>query len=262
MDTAVDEVGPEYLEATATFVARAKRLSYRRMCPRLGGILLDVGCGPGIDTVELIKYVGQTGHVTGVDHNAAMVSAANQRAELAGVSGRVTHRCGDAAALPFPDDTFDAVRSERLLLHLTDPAGAISDMVRVTRPGGRVVVLDTDFGSHSIDAFDLKTAKALVQTLAETSLKNGYSGRRLLGLMKHECLTRSSLTVLPLCFTRYEHWRSTVRMDAVERDAIRTGAVSKAELNRWRKEMRSRADSGTFFASLTMVLVSSVKQSR
>ena len=61
---------------------------------------------------------------------------------------------GDAHALDEPDDAFDAVRSERTLQWLADPAAAVAEMVRVVRPGGRVSLIDTDWSTFTIDVGD------------------------------------------------------------------------------------------------------------
>ena len=119
---------------------------------RPGQKVLDVGCGPGTDTVALGQIVGSSGTVSGLDHDAAMVAEADRRARDSGVSAWVKHRLGEASALPWEANEFDASRSERLLEHLLRPEDALVEMVRVTKPGGRVVVLDTDWGSLSTDA--------------------------------------------------------------------------------------------------------------
>src|SRR5436305_2099326 len=110
-------VDPGYLDEAARLVAGGKRLSYDRMRLSPGAVVLDVGCGPGTDTIPLAELVGVRGRVYGIDHDAGMVAEAQRRAEEAGVGERTEHAQGDAYALPFDEAKFDAVRSERLFLH-------------------------------------------------------------------------------------------------------------------------------------------------
>lgn len=188
-----------------------------------------------------------------------MVRRADVRAVEAGVAARVEHHLGDAGELPFPDESFDAVRCERLLQHVGDPAAALAEMVRVARPGGRVVALDTDWGSHSVDAPDVLTGRALARTLAETSLTNGYSGRRLYGLMAAAGLSEVTVEVIALRLTDYGLWRFITRQDVVEEDAELAGVVDVGALGRWREELLRKDEQGTFFASVNLVLVSGSK---
>jgi SAM-dependent methyltransferase len=76
-----------------------------------------------------------------------LLDAAWRRDEGSGVRYAV----GDITALDFPDATFDAVRTERVLQHLADPDAAIRELIRVTVPGGRVCLIDTDWESFLVD---------------------------------------------------------------------------------------------------------------
>jgi ubiquinone/menaquinone biosynthesis C-methylase UbiE len=73
--------------------------------------------------------------------------------EVARHLGSVVGPRGSVVALDFPDGHVDGVRSERVLQHLADPGAAIAELVRVTRPGGRVCVIDTDWPSLTHDGF-------------------------------------------------------------------------------------------------------------
>ena len=166
----VANVDGAYLEKAAQLTADVKLRSYEQMEIRPGMAVLDLGCGPGIDTVALAERVGRKGWVVGVDHDPLMVSQAMTRADEVVASAWVVHHVGDATDMYMLDnDTFDAVRSDRLFQHLKDPVGALTEMIRVTRPGGRVVVVDTDWGSHSADSTDVEVERALANTLAETA---------------------------------------------------------------------------------------------
>lgn len=105
-----------------------------------GQDVLDVACGTGIVARHAADRVGATGHVTGVDLNAAMLAVASR------LRPDVTWRQGDAAALPFDDDSFDVVTCQSAAMFFPDVVAALREMGRVTRPGGAVAV----------QAFDLR----------------------------------------------------------------------------------------------------------
>ncbi len=158
--------------------ARKKQLTYTAMHLQPDQHVLDVGCGPGVDTIALAEFIGASGSVDGVDANPAMVAAAEHRASAAGVHDRVQHRVADALVLPFDANTFDAVRAERLFQHLSDPRAALAELLRVTRPGGWIVVLDTDYSSFTVDSDQTDLERRLALAAAQ-SVRSGYAARKL-----------------------------------------------------------------------------------
>jgi arsenite methyltransferase len=98
--------------------------------------VLEVGCGIGVGTANLARDHGC--RVVGIDRSAQMIEWAGRRAREHGVEDRVELHVADATALPFDDGRFDIAYTESVLAFLDDPALAIREMVRVTRPGGWV----------------------------------------------------------------------------------------------------------------------------
>jgi SAM-dependent methyltransferase len=252
-------VDPAYLDAAARLAAGGKRLSYARMHIAPGAAVLDVGCGPATDTLPLAALVGPAGRVAGVDQDAAMVAEAERRAQAAGLGERVEHRQADAAALPFDTGAFDAVRCERLFMHLRQPEQALAEMMRVARPGGRVVVMDTDWGTRSVDTPETELERRMARVLAEVCLNNGYSGRRLYGMAKRAGLADLQVDVVPLYVTDYGLWRLLSRMDVAGAEAVRAGAMTADEVARLDASWRAAGEAGTFFALTSMVMVTGIK---
>jgi SAM-dependent methyltransferase len=96
-----------------------------------GHRVLDVGCGPGALTTELVRRLGAD-FVSAVDPSETFVSAARDR------HPGVAVRLGSAEQLPFADQTFDGVLAQLVVHFMADPSEGLSEMVRVTRPGGVV----------------------------------------------------------------------------------------------------------------------------
>ena len=106
--------------------------------------MLDVGCGFGLETLRLAA-LARPGRVVGIDKSADFIAEAKARAAAASLA--IDFDVGDADALPYPDASFDCVRAERLLIYLTDPAKAVAEMKRVAKPGGRIALIEPDFGT-------------------------------------------------------------------------------------------------------------------
>lgn len=100
--------------------------------------VLDVACGPGLVVAAFARVAR---HVTGIDLTPAMIERARALAGERGL-GNVTLTVGDAWPLPYPDAAFSVAVSRFAFHHFPEPAAVLAEMVRVCRPGGRVVVAD------------------------------------------------------------------------------------------------------------------------
>ena len=109
---------------------------------RAGQRALDVGCGPGALTAQLVERLG-TGHVAAIDPSASFVAATKARFPDLDV------RSGTAENLPYDDDSFDAALAQLVVHFMTDPVVGLREMARVTRPGGIVAACVWDHGGAS-----------------------------------------------------------------------------------------------------------------
>ena len=100
--------------------------------------VLDVACGPGIVACDFARHASR---VTGIDLTPAMIEQARAIQAKEGLSN-LDWRVGDVSALPFASHSFDVAFTRYSFHHLLDPAGALSELARVARPRGRVVVVD------------------------------------------------------------------------------------------------------------------------
>jgi arsenite methyltransferase len=106
-----------------------------------GDAVLDIGCGAGVDSLVAGRMVGPTGRVVGIDVTAAMLAQARENQARLGL-GQVSFQVGDAKALPFPDNDFDAVISNGVLNLTLNKAQALGETHRVLKPGGRLMLAD------------------------------------------------------------------------------------------------------------------------
>ena len=111
---------------------------------------LDVGCGIGHWGMLLASVMDARVRFTGMDREPAWVEKATARARERGLGERFTYREGDAQRLPFPDDSFDLVTCQTVLIHLPDPNAAIAEMKRVARPGGLVMAAEPNNLTESL----------------------------------------------------------------------------------------------------------------
>ena len=136
-----------------------------------GQRVLDVGCGPGALTAVLVDRVGSD-HVTAVDPSEPFAAAATAR--FSGVDVRVA----SAEALPFQDDAFDTAIAQLVVHFMSDPVRGISEMRRVTRPGGVVAacVWDHAGGRGPVGTFWRAAAKLDPTVVDQSDLPGAREG--------------------------------------------------------------------------------------
>lgn len=122
---------PALFEPWANVVAEAAEISP-------GDSVLDVACGTGVLACAVAKRVEPGGSVTGLDPNDDMLKVARRK------SDSIEWRAGRAEAIPFADETFDAVVSQFGMMFFGDAVRALREMMRVLRPGGRLAVAVCD----------------------------------------------------------------------------------------------------------------------
>jgi ubiquinone/menaquinone biosynthesis C-methylase UbiE len=124
-----------------------------------GERVLDVGSGTGTMTRRLAAAVGPEGTALGIEPNGMLRGVAEARAAADGTGA--TFCQGLATEIPLPDASVDLVWCERVLQHVPDAQAAITEMVRVLRPGGRAVLLDSDHESRVNSDIDPEVARSI-----------------------------------------------------------------------------------------------------
>jgi SAM-dependent methyltransferase len=231
----------------ATPAVRANHLrTFALLDAAPGGRFLDVGCGTGDYARELAELVGPTGHVTAIDASAAMVEVARGRAEGTGLP--VSFQVADAQALPFPEASFDGCRAERVLQYLDDPDAALREMVRVVRPGGRVVATEPDWDCLICDlpGIDCDIWRRAVAAIGDDA-GNAWMGRELHRRFRAAGVVDVAIEPTALILTD-----ASVLLDqagarrSIEK-ACALGAISRAETDMLFSTMLASSEQGDFF---------------
>lgn len=230
----------------------------RRLRLAVGESLLDVGCGLGDAAVSLAEDVGHDGRVVGIDASSSMLMVARQRAETAGRPVRFS--LGDAVALDEPDRSFDAVRSERTLQWLIDPAAAVCELMRVVKPGGRVSLIDTDWSTLSIDVGDAEISTQVRAAMSVERRRASNVGSRLGGLARGAGLDVVDATSRTQQWTEWDPDASPApdgcfSMRSLAYDLAATGQIDSADTRRFVSVIHDAARCGRFGMSLTMFAV-------
>jgi arsenite methyltransferase len=168
----------------------------RTLALRPGEHVVDIGAGPGFLAVEMAAALGPDGRVHAIEPSESMRGLAGKRTRQPGAAP-VEISAGSAEALPLPDASVDVAVSTQVLEYVPDVAGALAEIHRVLRPGGRVLLLDTDWDSivwHSRD--NARTARILAAW--EEHLVDPHLPRTLAPALRTAGFTEVATQVLPL----------------------------------------------------------------
>lgn len=157
-----------------------------------GEFVLDVGSGNGILAREMASDVGPKGHVVGVDPAKTMVSMAKAACPVADFIP------GDAMKLPTEDLYFDAVMASQVMCFVPCVDTVLSEMHRTLKPGGRLVILDTDWGSLVWTCSDKELLARSIEELT-SPYSSAHTPRKLSHQLKNagfEISSRQSHTIL------------------------------------------------------------------
>jgi SAM-dependent methyltransferase len=196
-----------------------------------GSSCLDVGCGGGHVSRDLARRVGTEGRVVGVDLDPEVIALARADAQREGVTN-VLFEVGDAAALK-PGD-YDVAYSRFLLSHVPSPAVVLRSIAGALRPGGTVILEDTDFRA-SFCYPECAAYGRYVQLYRETVSRFGGDadiGPALPALLRSAGVKDIEVdTFQPSALTGAPKLMSVVTLERISRSAIGEGLASPQELD-------------------------------
>jgi arsenite methyltransferase len=229
-------------------VLRRRGLVHAALATEPGDRVLDVGCGPGFYVAELLDRVGPGGSVVGIDVSADMLAVAAQRAE--GHENVEFHE-GAATALPLPDESVDRAVSVQVLEYVEDIPGALREMHRVLRRGGRLVLWDVDWGTVSWHAIDRELMQRVLESW-DKHLVHPSLPRVLCAQLRHAGFTQVDMaghTFATSELSPEAYGGALVSM--LKNYVVEQGGMGEEDARRWHEEQRALGASGEFFFSVT-----------
>jgi ubiquinone/menaquinone biosynthesis C-methylase UbiE len=238
------------------FIRAYKRRTFELLDLQPGDHVLDLGCGTGDDVQELARLVGPSGRVVGVDRSETVIAEARER--VLRTTLPVAFQVEDASALPFPDASFDACRADRVFHHLEHPCQALGELLRVVRPGGRILIFDPDFETAIVDAPDRALTRRLLNFYCD-GYRDGWMGRRLPGLFGEAGLTEIIIEPVPVLLTDFAQANVVLALESTAARAAASGLVDGVEGVAWLDALRTASGNGQFFAAITAFMVMGCK---
>ena len=218
---------------------------------REGERVLDVGSGPGLLAYDMAASVGRDGHVCAIDISEDMLAMSRKRCAA---EPWTEFQRANATDLPYPDNAFDAAVSTQVYEYVADVPAALAELYRVTRPGGRAVILDTDYGSLVIHTGNKARMERVLSAWDEHFVHAGLP-RMLSRHLREVGFTIRHRDVIPMFNPEYHDNTFAKRLLGMMASfAVGRRGVSQEEANAWLAEFAELGKQGKFFFSLNRYL--------
>ena len=240
----------ESLYMTPDVVAQRHQV-LKALALREGERVLDIGSGPGLLTHDMAASVGRNGCVCGIDISEDMLTMSRKRCTN---QPHTEFQKADATNLPYPNDSFDAAASTQVYEYVRDIPEALAELYRVARPGGRAVVLDTDYGSLVIHTEDEARMKRVLSAWNEHFVHAGLP-RTLSRQLRNAGFTIRQRDAIPMFNPEYrENTYGRGLLAIMATFAVGRKGVSREEADAWLAEFAELDKQGKFFFSLNRYL--------
>lgn len=261
-----ETLAPAWLEAVSSLPVALvyKAESYKLLNPQPGMTLLDVGCGIGDDARTLAPLLAPGGRAIGVDADPQMIAAAKARQQASGSPIPIEFVQANGEDLPLAADLADIARLDRVLQHVQSPRRLLGEVERVLKPGGRVVLVEPDWGTVAVypaaagggddDADFASLLTRIVSTIAHPRI-----GRQLRALLHAAGFTEVEAHAVAYSTDQLAVADLGLELSATVEAAAGDPQIGTAALA-WLAAAREADAAGDFFACLPLIFASASKR--
>lgn len=231
-------------------IVRRRGLVREALGARVGDRILDVGCGPGFASAELLAEVGPTGAVIGIDSSEAMLAAARRRCTGLGDS---RFYAASATRLPLDDRSVDRALCVQVLEFVPEPALALAELYRVLRPGGRALVWDVDWSTLSWYSAEPARMQRMLQAW-DRHLTHPALPRLLTAALRQAGFTDVQATGYAFTTTTLDpETYGGFALGAVQQYLAGLPDLDQTEVKAWADEQRALDTSGRYYYAVLQV---------
>lgn len=227
-------------------IAATRVAVFRAANPRRGETALDLGCGPGYLLRDLAAAVGPAGTAIGLDISAPMLALAQRRCE--GLP-QIRVEKADATALPLDDASVDLACVTQVYAYVPALDTALVELRRALKPGGRAIILDTDFAGVVWESRDRARMRRVMEAY-DAHVAWPDLPRILPARLRHAGLTLGRVEAVPIVTTHY-HAHSYVHGIArfIHSFAVKRG-IARDEADAWLAEFDALEAGGAFLFAM------------
>ena len=223
---------------------------------RQGESILDAGCGTGLLLEQEALAVGAKGRAEGLDSSADMLAHARARcAELS----QVTLQSGSVDTLPFDDASFDALSCTQTLLYVERLEQALHEYHRVLKSGGRIAIIETDWGGAILNSHDLTLTQAIFNSWSDV-VANPYLPRRLTPMLRAAGFGTIRVEAIPIVNASYSDFSFSAGMlEGFTKSAQKQKIITEQQSIAWHAGISELAERDEYFFCVNRFLITAVK---
>ena len=218
-----------------------------------GDNVLDIGCGIGDRAAQMAEIVAPNGKVVGTDLSSVMVEASKNRHADRGLP--VEFHVATACEQPFPDGSFDCIRTERVLMYLEDPTQAFRESRRLLKDGGRLLVVDFDWDALVFAHKNKALTRRIVEFISD-SFPSGRVGADLFGIFKN--FGFQGIAVRPIAYLCPLEFTKRVCVGIIQ-DGVDGGVFDETEVADWWAALEQDERDGIYFMAFEGYIVAGTK---
>lgn len=245
-----------YLESTGDFLRKLKIHSYTPFSKITEGTVLDLGCGTGIDAVNLAGTLGSGVNVVGIDHDPALLAKATESAVDV---PNVRFEQGEATQLPFADGALAGLRAERLVQHLPEPDLAFQEMYRVLAKGQPIAIVETVWSSLMFYTRHIEIDQKISHFLTTRKVKNGWAAQRLTHSLSTNGFSNVRLETFCMVGRSLDDAHQYLWIGPILDEMAANNYLTKEEFDVFLGTLTDADANGHFLCSMNLVMATAVK---
>lgn len=223
---------------------------------RRNDYVLDAGCGVGHETAKLAGSVGRNGMAIGIDCSEIMINEAARRAR--GRKWPVMFCLSDLNNITFATNTFDGCLAISTVSHVANPQKMVGELIRVLKPGGRLVMAEADWDTLEMYAGGSSVGMSVPKLIRQSFVHSGM-GHKLPLLLFESGFTDIGIETGTTAIYDYRSANELWRIHPILECAMRKRLVTRRQMCQWILTMETASASGEFFTSATGFSVTGVK---
>lgn len=245
-----------YLEDTGRVLKDLKKHSYSPFVPINQGIIIDLGCGTGLDAINMAGLVSDNVKIIGIDHDPEMLDKA--KASSKNIKN-IDFILSEAYSIPYQDGSIAGLRAERLMQHLKEPEKAIQEIHRVLKKDHPLLIVETDWRSLALYNEHVEIEEKLNQYLTKEKVNNGTAARKLNSYLENSNFRNIQLEVFPFVVKSLKEANEYLWIGHILKEMEEKNYIGQEEYDLFTRSLE-KADKKNYFAcSINLVVVSSIK---